>query len=349
MQALYGVILVFVSTAHTAYAGFDFGPVGNGAFWLGLGLWSALISWVLYLRRATLGKRIFSFLRTLFAPHKKTQIIVSAPKYRPFVETTHVVDSLEKAADSFLTAAKTGLHHAHSATREALSVLEHDRDAALVAVKQQRVQMQRKGTSLAERARNIQSMIFRKPTQKASVQVATQRQVIAPPQAETMEVRQQIERVAQAAHQPIIHNSSEGAHTRQKVQVLSDAHRALIRARNAQHDLPVGGEYRAVTAAPAPSTPQQPVVQVHQDVIDHTQTQPAAPIPQKEIHVAPTPKMHHETIVHEVQKAAHAQQATPVSSREQPKKTEPPIQAATQDELVLDTTGPIPKLVLTRK
>jgi hypothetical protein len=335
MRALYGVVLVFVFTAHTAYAGFDFGPIGNAAFWLGLGLWSAFISWMLYVRRATLGKRIFSFLRTLFAPHKKTQIIVSAPKYRPYVETTHVVDSLEKAADSFLTAAKTGIRHANSATREALSVLEHDRDAALVAVKQQRARIQKKGTSFAERARNIQRMILRKPIPKTPVQAVAQRYVSAPPPVAAVEAPQQ---------------SDHALHTRQKVQVLSDAHRALIRARNAQHDLPTGGVYHEVTTSPVQvSTPTSaPTEAPHRSIVDHVETEIAAPIPQKEVSVVSTPKVHHET-VHTAQKVMHVQEVKPVGGEEQSKKPELPIQAATKDELVLDTSGPIPRLILTRK
>jgi hypothetical protein len=82
---------------------------------------------------------------------------------------------------------------------------------------------------------------------------------------------------------------------------------------------------------------------------EHALSQREAPVLPKEVLTPIAPKIHQEAVVHEVQKVTHSQQATPVSSREQPKKTEPPIQAATQDELVLDTTGPIPKLVLTRK
>lgn len=350
MQILYGVIVLFSFTVGIAHAGFDFGPVGNGLFWVGLCFWSAGVAWVLYLRRNMLGKRLFSLLRTVFAPHKKAQIVLSAPKYRPYVETTHVVDSLERAAESFLSATKTGVHAAQHVTREALSVLEHDTDTALKAVRAQRARVQSNTTSLTDRVRNIKNMIAGR---QKSVSKTISKHAVVHEIAETK--KEAIQSGQSIGQNEVLHNllHDDASHTRQKVRVLSDAHRALIRARNAQHDLPVGGEHREAAPAPVLGTQQHSVAQVREhhrdDMKDDKQSQPITPPSSKEVLSAPTPDMHREKVVHEVQKLAHVQQATQNTKREQPKKSETPAQTATQDELVLDTSGPVPKLVLTRK
>ena len=340
MRVLYIAIVLFSLTVGTAHAGFDFGPVGNGFFWVGLCLWSAGVAWMIYVRRATLGKRMFSLLRTVFAPHKKTQIIVAAPKYRPYVETTHTVDALERAAESFLSATKTGIHHAQNTTRDALAVLEHDTDVALSAVNRQRARMHTHTTSLSDRVRNIKDMIrgTKKYTSKKQ-HAQTREQQTAPIQ----------NHVAQGnpsqPHSSVLHGTShdDAAHTRQKVKVLSDAHRALIRARNAQHDLPSGGVYHDDLTIPqhvhSAIAPLQQVQPQEQEIIPLIE--PATPPAARFAPEAHEPKKHQNTpskqVIHE----------TPQSIAQPVKK--PEAQSATRDELVLDTSGPVPKLVLTRK
>lgn len=334
-------LVVILLAPHHAYAGFDLGPVGNSLFWVGLALWSAVIAWALYTRREKLGKGVFGILRTVFAPHTKTTVVLSSPKYRPYVQTSHVVDSLEEAAESFLTSAKTGFRDAKAATRLGLSILEHDAATVLKAAETQ-AQTLRKGTTLSERVRNIKRLLSgaRQPRSKAKAPSASPQH--APLQRDK-------ERNAPVPSLTLQHHD-ESHHTRQKVKILSDAHRALIRARNAQHDLPEGGHTKDVGEVEkvpeiihTPASTPDVVVPKSIPMVEHAQPQQKVVQDGASQSVPQRSEVQHVTVREHPKKEPeypnvhHASAATTAAT------------GPTKDELVLDTTGPIPRLVLTRK
>ncbi len=307
------LLFLLVLQPYNALAGFDIGMVGNSLFWVGLALWSALIAWFIYTHRASLGRKIFSILKFAFAPHTKRAIVVSAPKYRPYVETTHVVDALAHRAETFLSSAKSGVHSAGHATRDALSILERDADSAISAAQRQMKRI-RGTTTLADRVHNMKRMLMKQPKKGVVQQVSTH---------------------------------DDAHHTRKKVQVLADAHRALIRAKNAQHDLPQVGAYAQEGHTPLIPTSTEDVPK------ENVWVQAVAPsVPKKDVHAPQPAPQQTQKVVEKTQSAPEhvvspVQPAHPVKSHEIVDRSTQT--SATKDELVLDTSGPVPRLVLTRK
>jgi hypothetical protein len=184
---------------------------------------------------------------------------------------------------------------------------------------------------------------------------------------EAYDTRSSPEYVTPAVQRHDVPENSE--HFRQKVKVLADAHRALLRARHAQHDLPEGGTYMPEPVAPlrhAHNVPARTYV-AEQSLAIQQPVEIVPPIidaipPHEEPHSKPIekPTVHVPMSTHAPEKVVPAPQARPTEKKDDPEKTRQAnykpanpewisSSEATKDELTLDMSGSVPRLVLVRK
>lgn len=90
---------------------FDYGPVGNSMFWVVLVLWSAFISYLLYVRRASIGKLLAYFAQSLLPERQVVRQGVVPP---PYAHTEKLTQKIVHHPQMSLT------HHAPPQRQEVL-------------------------------------------------------------------------------------------------------------------------------------------------------------------------------------------------------------------------------------